>query len=790
MMNLHRMKKIAFTLIVVVTMWMPPCYAQNINAEVLSKKWNAYWIAVPGASFQGYGVYKFRKIVAFAEKPSSFIIHVSGDNRYKLFVNGELVCLGPARGDIFYWNFETVDIARFLAEGNNVITAIVWNFGDQRPMAQMTNRTGFIVKGNSSTEDILNTNKTWKCIRDESYEPLAPDLLHTYYVSGPGERIDFNKQRHDWQRSSFNDQSWDAAIELGAGIPKGVFDWSHGWMLVPRSIPPMTLRPDRFRAIRKTKNINFPREFSDQLATHELSMTVLPKKKVSILLDQRVLTNAYPVLTFSKGKNAMITIRYAEALYKIENTADWKGEAQKGNRDDIEGKRFVGVADQLISNGTDGQEFFSLGWRTYRYVQLDIETMDEALTVNDFYGLQTGYPFEMKATFNARNPELDKIMEVGWRTARLCAMETYMDCPYYEQLQYAGDTRIQALVSLFNAGDDRLMRNAITLLDHSRLAEGITLSRYPSGQHQEIPPFSLWWIGMIHDHWRYQNDTTFIKQMLPGTRNVLNWFTSYQGADGSLKNTPYWNFTDWARGPGWDRGVPPVGSDGSSSLMDLQLCWAYSLAAEMEHALGLQELATQYQSAAQKLKDTIRKKYWNSTKKLFADDVDQKLFSQHANTLAILTGTVSIQEASPLMEKTISDETLTKATIYFKYYLHQALNKAGQGDKYLDLLQDWRDQLTSGLTTWAETSDVNSARSDCHGWGASPNIEFFRIVLGIDSDSPGFKKIRFEPHVGKLTDVSGTMPHPDGVISAHYFIKEKKWHAEVTIPKNTSSMLI
>ena len=72
------------------------------------------------------------------------------------------------------------------------------------------------------------------------------------------------------------------------------------------------------------------------------------------------------------------------------------------------------------------------------------------------------------------------MLEIGWRTARLCAVETYMDCPYYEQLQYIGDTRIQALVSLFNSGDDRLAKNAIDQLDQSRLPDGVTLSRYPS----------------------------------------------------------------------------------------------------------------------------------------------------------------------------------------------------------------------------------------------------------------------------------------------------------------------
>src|SRR5690606_27195740 len=152
---------------------------------------------------------------------------------------------------------------------------------------------------------------------------------------------------------------------------------------------------------------------------------------------------------------------------------------QKGNRDEINGKRFVGVHDQLISNG-EPQTFTPLWWRTYRYVQLEVETKEEALIVEDLYGIFTGYPFEVKSAFNTRDKTLSKIHETGWRTARLCAGETYMDCPYYEQLQYIGDTRIQALVTLFNTGDNNLVRQAIDQLDHSRMPEGITLSRYPT----------------------------------------------------------------------------------------------------------------------------------------------------------------------------------------------------------------------------------------------------------------------------------------------------------------------
>jgi alpha-L-rhamnosidase len=63
------------------------------------------------------------------------------------------------------------------------------------------------------------------------------------------------------------------------------------------------------------------------------------------------------------------------------------------------------------------------------------------------------------------------------------AHETYSDCPYWEQLQYLGDTRIQALISYVDFGDDRLARQALDAYDKSRIADGLTQSRYPERPH-------------------------------------------------------------------------------------------------------------------------------------------------------------------------------------------------------------------------------------------------------------------------------------------------------------------
>lgn len=749
---------------------------------MLEKRWSAQWISVPNASADGYGVYLFRKSVELSAKPSSFIIHVSADNRYKLYINEKLVSMGPARGDIAHWNFETIDIAPYLNAGKNIVAAQVWNEGEFKPEAQISYKTGFILQGGTSAETILNTNASWLCEKDNSYAPLRFNV-RAYYVAGAGEIRNMALHPKGWQSVAFDDSKWQKAKQIGSGVPKnilGAFGTMSGWMLVPSIIPQMEMNDERLQKVASVGgNFSIPSGFPDQ----KKEIVFPAKSSIKIILDQSYLTNAYPNIEFSGGKDASISLSYAEALFA-------KFPA-KGNRNDIQGKSFLGRTDSLVSDGTNNQKFTSLTYRTYRYLQLTITTQSEALTLHDIYGTFTGYPFKMNANLTTSNGEISKMLEIGWRTARLCATETYMDCPYYEQLQYIGDGRIQALVSLYNSGDDRLVKNAINLMDFSRQPEGVTLSRHPSYTPQFIPTFSLWYIGMLQDYARYGSDMNFVKSKIGGVRQIIDYFKSYQQADGSLKSVPQWMFTDWVdNAKDWRAGIGPMSANGTSAVLDLQLLWAYQVAADLENKLGNPAFASQYQTAIGVLKKTIRNKYWDGGKKLFADREEKDVFSQHTNSLAILTGIISPQEASQIANQLIGNDQLAPASIYFKYYLHQALIKAGQGNDYLKWLDKWRENIQQGLTTWAEISDVDKTRSDCHAWGSSPNIEFYRTILGIDSDEIGFSKVKIEPHLGELSNIQGKIPHPKGEVSVSYQLENGKWKIQIELPKTITGKLV
>src|SRR5674476_657016 len=84
------------------------------------------WISFPSANQTGYGVYHFRKTFDLEKVPDRLVVHVSADNRYILFVNGERVCYGPAKGDLKTYKYDVVDIAKFLQPGKNVLAALVY----------------------------------------------------------------------------------------------------------------------------------------------------------------------------------------------------------------------------------------------------------------------------------------------------------------------------------------------------------------------------------------------------------------------------------------------------------------------------------------------------------------------------------------------------------------------------------------------------------------------------------------------------------------------------------------
>lgn len=753
-----------------------------VNPRWLNGFWSARWIAHPSVSGLQFGVFHFRKEITLEAKPQQFVIHVSADNRYRLFVNGVSIGSGPARSDLANWNFETYDIAPYLHSGSNIITATVWNFAEYRAYAQFSFQTAFILQGDAEQEKMLNTDASWKVFHDKAYSPLPVDrtAVKAYMVVAQGEQLDARNHPWNFASAAFDDRSWPSAQPLWYPAKTKRFGTDGNWQLVPRYIP-LEEETTQFFSHVVTKGYE---KYSAGLSSDgKINLTVPPGNKITLLIDQSFLTNAYPHLSLSNGRDASVTLTYAEALF------DKKG--NKGHRDSTEGKKLVGLSDRIIADGGREREFSPLHYRTFRYVKVDIETKDAPLTIHRIWSVFTAYPFHEKGNFSSDQPLLQKVWDVGWRTARLCAMDTYMDCPYYEQLQYVGDTRIQSLISLYVSGDERLMKKAIDDIAHSFIPEGLTQSRYPCYDLQVIPTFSLWWIQMLHDLWMHRKDDAFIKSHIKGIRSVLTWYHDKLGDDRLLGPLDWWQFTDWS----WPRmdsiqvgGVPPGVSKGGSVIISLQYAYTLKKAAALLRYFDEQEQGNAYEKEAQGIAEAAYRLCWDEQKQCMADTREKLSFSQHANILAVLADAVPPQMQGALIDRIIADTTLTKATYYFTFYLFEAMEKSGRGNRYLDMLGPWQKMLERGLTTFAEQDDPT--RSDCHAWSASPNYELLSLVCGIRPLAPGFEKIIIRPHPGTLNYLEGKMPHPAGSVTLRMQKEGSGYKTNVSLPHGVTGVLV
>lgn len=734
----------------------------------------ARWIAPPGIPGDSFAVFHARRAFDLPSVPARFVVHVSADNRYRLFLNGAQISSGPQRSDVDHWRYETLDLAPHLRPGRNVLAALVWNWGAARPVAQHSHRTGFLVQGNSATEGaMVNTGGGWKLLLDSAYAPIVitSASMGDYYAAPPGDSISGARYPWGWEQPDFDDTRWssDAAASapnaqaplsafLGGGggavvgrakrraVPPGGSGEMSGWQLEPRAIPPMEERVQRLTRVRRATGAPTDGAF----LRGEGDLLVPPRSTASLLLDQAHTTNAYPVIETSQGAGSAIRLTFAEAL--VDSLR------RKGNRDSVEGRTVRGVHDVIRPAGGAHERYQTLFWRSFRYIQLDITTGDEPLRIHDLHGIFTAYPFVERARFTSDLPWLADMWRMNWNGARIGAFETYMDTPYWEQLQYVGDTRIQSLISLYVAGDDRLMRQAIEHFDLSRIPEGITASRYPSAIRQEIPPFSLIHVAMVHDYFMHRRDDAFVRARLAGIRGILDWYARYVDSTGMLGGMPYWNYVDWT--PPWEGGVPPGAVSGHTTTISLLYVYALQRAAELEDSVGMRGAGSAYRDRATAMLRTLRARTWDPARGLYRDAPDTAAYSQQTNVLAILTGAVPPAATRGVMERVLADSTLTQASYYFSFYVLEALRASGLADRYVEQLAPWQQMLALGLTSTPEQPEPT--RSDTHAWAAHPNYGLLATVLGVRPSAPGFRTVSITPALGPLQRAEGSMPHPAG----------------------------
>lgn len=763
----------------------------TFSMSAVAVDWKAHWIMHPTVQPQEHAVIIFRKAIELQTKPEKFIIHLSADNHYRLFVNGNYVLRGPARGDLSHWFYESVDIASYMKSGRNTLAAEVVNWGPKRSFTFFSQMTSFILQGDTEEEKAVNTyGGSWKCYHNKAISAKNIDWMTDrstidfgLYVGNPTDSVRGELYPWGWENTDFDDSGWQTAkwCDIAGGRESqfaGGILYSGGKMLIPRRTPVLSEKKILFREIRSSEGI----EKDDAFIAGKGILTIPAGRKVTILIDNGAETLGYPELVVTGGRNSMIRAMYAENM--ITET-----KSPKGNRNEIEGKRMVGIKDVFIPDGGTDRLFKPTYIRAFRYIQLDIQTKDEPLTINSYLNVECRSPLELKASFRTGDTYHDWIMDAGWRTVSICAQDYLLSDAAYEQMQYTGDSRVHNLSLMTLSGDDRLTRNALIQFDESRIPEGLTYACYPNPFHLIIPSYSLIWIDQVYDYMMWKDDRDFIGSFEPGIINVLGWYERKLQPNGLLGKIDWWGALAWPRH--YSNGEPPDVYRGNNTLYTLHYAYTLRHASDIFRYLGKTDMADSYNKKAEAICHAVNGLCRNN-EGFYTESIDNKNISQITNLLAILAEAVKGEEAKKLMRSLLEPKDwFGQVDLFLHIYLFEAMNMTGLTESFCREISEWKLMKERGLTTFVEVPlewGEENQRSECHPWSSSPNYFFFRMLCGIKPISPGHRAVEIEPSFGDLYMIDAVYPHHLGNISMYLTREGSKIRGTIVVPRGMKAM--
>ncbi|HHY81352.1 MAG TPA: family 78 glycoside hydrolase catalytic domain [Clostridiales bacterium] len=760
-----------------------------------AKAKSAYWIGVPEEAWHAANISASRNtnIIAYfrcgfsVHQPGNLTFKISANTRYRLWVNGQPVMSGPCKGDKWRHFYDTVDVSGHLKPGFNCIAVKVIAYPayeantemNMAPLSIMTNGAGpyLMVEGSCKTDknrvlaDITTGYGDWYVSLDEAADWIS---YPKSFWMGAMEKVDARRLPHGWKDSTEPEGKWYKAVPcwVAEGDPS---EWAYGLL------PPLPLEERPIPLLYEVKRF-FQKEMPAFSSDRErllfpsliegTPVTLAPHNKYVAVLDAGELTTGYLVLNMNGGAGSTVRIRYSESYYIMKN-----GKYIKEVRDDAENGVILGHEDIYLPSGRE-ETYEPFWFRTFRFIQIEVDTGAQPLSIERPYYLETGYPLEAKTSIQSTAAWVNDVWNISLRTLRRCMHETYEDCPYYEQLQYTMDTRSQILFSFMVSDDTKLARKALQDYRNSLLPNGLLQSRYPSRQPQVIPTFNIFFILMVEDYYWQTGETEHIKEYRSVIDGILNWFNDHIGKSGLIEDLGYWPFVDWVAG--WDKGVPPAAEKGPATIHSLLYVAGLQAAARMNELTGRKYLANEYEKRAREIMQQIENFCWSDTHGLFKSGPKVSRFSQHDQVWAVLTGLVKGKRAKSIMKKSLALDDIDNCSYSMRFYLMRALEMTGMYDRSHILWEDWKDMLKMHLTTCPE--DNIHARSDCHGWSALPLYEFTRCILGVKPLEPGWAKIGIEPHVLDLPDFSGRVITPKGMVSVSWKMDSGRFSISGQVP--------
>ena len=414
------------------------------------------------------------------------------------------------------------------------------------------------------------------------------------------------------------------------------------------------------------------------------------------------------------------------------------------------------------------------GQTAYRFIRLDMLS-GTSLMIKKILGTFEYFDAPVQGSFHCNDERLNKIFDTAAYTLKLCVQNGMVwDGVKRDRLVWIGDMHPETLGLLCLYGAQDCIKNSLRFI-----REQTPLPAFMNG----MPSYSLWWIAILCDYYRYTADEAFLREnsaYLSALVEQLNACVKEEG-DVRFPESPDQFFLDWAT------YQKPESRSGVYAL----LCFA------LQKLLPIADMVGIPQEKIIKLCRRVRSDLPHANAK-------------QVIALQTLAGHIGIDDGT---QRLLTEGGAKGISAFMSYYILHALCVSGGKIEATRLLKEYfGSMLDLGATTfweefkseWAEYAcavdelpkederDIHGdfgercykgyRRSLCHGWSAGAVPFLLHDVLGVQILEPGFKKVKIAPYLGNLCRMEGSVPTPFGVIKVSVSKQEGKEQIEVSAP--------
>ena len=496
----------------------------------------------------------FRTVIPKGEETKLFL---AASSIYRLWVNGEFICAGPARAAHGWYRVDEICLSPFLTEDRNYVVTEVLGYN--------VNSYDTLDQPSFLTEEIWQGNEVISYTGGESI------TIHDFK-----NRVQ-KVQRYSFQRAFIDAYQYEDENkcmyhmnESAQSLCKIEIQTDKRYIYRDVEMPgfetlePVSVIKKGTAYYEKEKTEIIPEEYFFKI---KQDLKGYAREKTEIHVSEEAQKIQLQETEYSVNAIAIRQLQLSDeyAIYELPYNATGFFDIRLEVR---EKSRIFVMFDEILSNGSvdflrmnscncfvyrmNAGKYRLMNFAPYTMKYLQIVVLGECI-VEQIQFKEYKNSSVLKRIHLPQDTELALIYDAALESFRANALDLFMDCPSRERGGWLCDSyfisSVEYVLTGKNVIEKAFLENFILNKEFRHIPEGMIPMCYPADHNNGnfIPQWAMWYVLEIEKYVYGNQDFELAERSKNLIYSLLKYFESFENENGMLENLQGWNFIEWSR---------------------------------------------------------------------------------------------------------------------------------------------------------------------------------------------------------------------------------------------------